>query len=491
MAHRWATVGEGRAAICAVLIVLTLVGAGLRVYRLDQGLWYDEIVTLLDSVRPPLSEILTTFSGDNHHPLYSLLAHFSVELFGEHAWSLRLPAVFFGTLSIPALYLLGRVLANKLEALLAAALLAFSYHHIWFSQNARGYTGLLFWTLLSTYLLLRGLQKSRRVEWIFYAAAAALGVYTHLTMVFVLVAHFLVGGWWAVTKWRPINQHPQQWRSILWGFGWAGVFSLLLYAPLLPQMVQFFLRPKGTIESEWMNPLWTIVETLRGLQVGLAAGLVGVLAAGVLFGSGLWSYAKENRFTLALLVIPGLFGAIVLVVMRHNIWPRFFFYSLGFMLLIAVRGAMVAGQLAVKWVRRPENQKRWADAVGTAFACVLILLSAFSLGLAYRYPKQDFVGAMRFVERERKPEEPVVTLGLTTLPYQRYYGKNWESAETLAQLESIRARGHKTWLLYTFPIHMESQHRDIVEVIARDFSVVEVFRGTIGGGDIYVGKSLR
>jgi uncharacterized membrane protein len=46
--------------------------------------------------------------------------------------------------SIGALYLLGRAVAGPTEALFAAALMTVAYHHVWFSQNARGYSGLLF-----------------------------------------------------------------------------------------------------------------------------------------------------------------------------------------------------------------------------------------------------------------------------------------------------------------------------------------------------------
>ena len=67
--------------------------------------------------------------------------------------------VLFGLASILALYLFGRQVTSASESLLAAALLTFSYHHVWFSQNARGYTGLLFWTLLSSWLLLRALRN--------------------------------------------------------------------------------------------------------------------------------------------------------------------------------------------------------------------------------------------------------------------------------------------------------------------------------------------
>ncbi len=72
------------------------VAAALRFYGLGSSLWYDEIVTLVESARRPVLEILTYFPDVNVHPLYSLLAHVSLETFGESNWALRLPACVFG-----------------------------------------------------------------------------------------------------------------------------------------------------------------------------------------------------------------------------------------------------------------------------------------------------------------------------------------------------------------------------------------------------------
>ncbi len=125
---------------------LLLVSMAVRLYQLGSGLWFDEIMTLKEYARLPYLEIVTRFKSENQHFLYSLLAHSSILLFGESAWSLRLPAVLFGVGSIWAVYMLGAEVTDRKQAFLASALLAFSYHHLWFSQNARGYTGLLFWT---------------------------------------------------------------------------------------------------------------------------------------------------------------------------------------------------------------------------------------------------------------------------------------------------------------------------------------------------------
>ena len=137
------------------MAALTFAGAILRVIGIDSGLWLDEIKSLIDSVRLPRPEILTVYPSNKQHQLCSVLAHLSMAVFGEHPWSLRFPAILIGLASISLAQLVDVLFTKRTEALLASALLRFSYHHIWFSQNARGYTTLAFWTLLATYLLIR------------------------------------------------------------------------------------------------------------------------------------------------------------------------------------------------------------------------------------------------------------------------------------------------------------------------------------------------
>ena len=147
------------------LALLLVAAALLRIIHLDSGLWYDEIVTLVEFVRLPLASLVTTYTSTNNHILYSLLAKACTSLFGESSWALRLPAAVFGVASIWALFGLGREVTTRREALLASALMAFSYHHVWFSQNARGYTILLLGTIVATELLMRGLANGRRSLW--------------------------------------------------------------------------------------------------------------------------------------------------------------------------------------------------------------------------------------------------------------------------------------------------------------------------------------
>ena len=157
------------------IVALTALALVLRLVRLDSGLWIDEIYSLLHSFRPSLWQIVSVFPRDNHHPFYSVLAHLSLTVFGESAWSIRLPAALFGAATVPLLYLLGTRVASRREALLAASLLCVSYHHVWFSQNARGYAVLACFAVLGSWLLLRGLEDGRRRFFAGYAVVIGLG----------------------------------------------------------------------------------------------------------------------------------------------------------------------------------------------------------------------------------------------------------------------------------------------------------------------------
>src|SRR5262245_4714243 len=137
----------------------------LRLIKLDSALWFDEIATLVEFVRLPTMQLLTTLTSMNNHVLYSLEAKATIAVFGESAWSLRLPAMLFGVASIWALWWLARRLVTASEANMAALLMAVSYHHIWFSQNARGYTGLMFWSLIGSALFIRGITQPGWRAW--------------------------------------------------------------------------------------------------------------------------------------------------------------------------------------------------------------------------------------------------------------------------------------------------------------------------------------
>lgn len=487
---------------------LTLAALALRVVALDQQLWYDEMLLAVRWAPLRLWEIVTTYTSQNQHMLYSVLARVAMDLFGESNWALRLPAVLFGAATVPALYFCGRQVTTQRESLLAAALLAVSYHHVWFSQNARGYTGLALWTVVTTYFFLRGIRESGLRPWLWYGVTLALGMYTHLTMGFVAAGQFLVYLWLFGTGRGPssglaglrINQ--QRFYKPLSGSVLAGVLTLALYAPVLPQVLARTVGGQSSaaaqVQSAWTNPLWLVLETLRGLAAGAggALGYVVLPAAGAILLAGLWSYWRQDRSVVGLMVLPGVITAAVMLFLEHNLWPRFFFFAIGFGMMLLVRGAMVTGEWVASVTERgastslrTSKQRLYGVPWGTALVALMIVASAWSVRSAWIYPKQDFAGALKFVESQRQPGEPVALAGLAVFPYREYYKRDWPAVATRAELDAARVAGQRIWLVYASPIFVQSRQPEIWNTLRTEFEEVRVFRGTMGDGAVYVCRS--
>jgi len=462
------------------IISILCTAAVLRLYALDSGLWHDEIVTYVKYARLPLGEIVSTYWNQNQHFLYTLLAHVSIVIFGDTAWSLRLPAALFGVASIWALYLFGRQVSTDRETFLACALVSLSYHHVWFSQNARGYIGLLFWTLLASWLFLRGLREAHPDLWLFYGIAAALGVYTNMAMLFVIMGHFVIYLW---QIWTRGGDWPCRWIGFLLGFCFAGFLTLLLHALVLPQMLVGGIGEESTVPA-WKQPLWAILEFMAAIKIGFA-GMIAAVGALLVFGIGLWSFVQTEPSVVQLMILPALACAAAVVGLGHHLWPRLFFFTFGFAALIVVRGAIVLGQKAGHLLKiSPIGACR----LGTAFATVLILVSAFSLPHAY-LPKQNFSAALKFIDASKEPGDTVAMVGLVTFTYKNFYVRDWREVKTVEELNSIRSHSKRTWLLYTFPTHVTAVYPEIMRSIKQDFQIVKQFPGTVGDGSIFVSRA--
>lgn len=467
-----------------LILILLLISTVIRFYQLDSGLWLDEITTLETYARQPFREIVSSFESENQHFLYSLLAHASFLIFGESAWALRLPAVLFGVGSIVALYLFGSQVTRPVEALLASALMAFSYHHVWFSQNARGYTGMLFWTLLSSWFLLRALRNARISEWSWFGLAAALGVYTHLTMLFVVAGQFIVAG----ATWFLQRKHSQPTRvlPLVFGFGMAGLLTVLFHAPVIAQMSSVIGGSQVSVVEAWKSPFWTVREILTGLEIGFSGALVG-FGSMVILGVGLISFWRSYPEVIGLFILPPLIGAAITLAIGHHLWPRFFFFALGFGALILIRALFVIGDWLANTFRLPDKRAQW---FGVSASLLLVAISAASVPFAFG-PKQDFDGALAFVQSQLLPDDRVVVVSLAADIYNRTYQAGWEEVKSVDQLKEIRAEANRTWFIYTFPEVAEALYPQVMDEVEANFSLVEVFWGTVRSGEIYVLRSDR
>src|SRR5688572_3451315 len=65
------------------LISLLILSVILRLYKLGEGLWLDEIGMWFKYLQRPFGELLTTYDSENQHLLYTILAHICTTLWGD------------------------------------------------------------------------------------------------------------------------------------------------------------------------------------------------------------------------------------------------------------------------------------------------------------------------------------------------------------------------------------------------------------------------
>lgn len=455
----------------AFLISLAIV---LRVVRLNSDLWLDEVGTVVGYLRLPFHDIVRTYYSANQHLLYSVLGRISVQVFGESAWAARLPAALFGIVGIPAMYYTARVIASEKEALLASAFLVFSYHHVWFSQDARGYSAMVFFTLLGTGFLFRAVQRKQRRFWIGYTIAMTLGVVALLNTLFVALGYaaaFL--GLWLAARFRKRTVGLPLGSMMISSVA-IGLLSVLCHGLMLKPMILFF-RNTNRAALGWTNITEFIPVAMNGLVLGL--GLLGLIGVSALMLSGWCSYWKQTPLLGATLILPGLINILALAWLHIGAYPRSFLYVLPFVLLIAVRGMAQWSE----WLRVPKLFPWLTVAV--------IAVTALPLVRYYRYPKQDFTGALRYVEEHKSPVDRVAAIDLAGNCYRAYYAPDMIVPTSVGEIEAIRPAGGRVWILYTLPRELSLRDPEMWSYVRSRLEPKAVLPGTLGGGDLYVART--
>lgn len=207
-----------------VLGGLILAGLALRLAKLADGVYADELSTLYIVRGRSLGEALDIVSSDAEvSPPLSFIASWAFAKLGSAPELIRLPSLIAGMLSIPLTYLVGTRAVGRTAGLAAAAIVALSPFMVYFATEARGYALAIVFLLASTLALLHAIRSPARGWWVAYAVLGALAMYSHYTAAFPLLAQLL---WvlWAAPGCRT--------AALL-----ANLLALVLYLPWLSGML--------------------------------------------------------------------------------------------------------------------------------------------------------------------------------------------------------------------------------------------------------------
>ena len=157
-----------------------MLAAVVRFYRLTgRSLWLDETVTAQSAHLNSAGDVIAQSQVYvNQAPLFYLIT-WLLRPWGDGEFVLRLPAAVAGTLTVVAVYLVGRRLFGSRGALIAALLTAVMAYAVWYSQEARNYSLFMLFTTMQIYFAFNAVTRSRRLDWLGLALFTTLDLYTH------------------------------------------------------------------------------------------------------------------------------------------------------------------------------------------------------------------------------------------------------------------------------------------------------------------------
>ncbi len=254
-AGAWAALSRSWRSLAVGVGLLTVAaGIGLRFWT-RSPLWLDEALTV-DIARHPLSQLHALLREDGAPPLYYVLLHFWMRVFGTSNLGVRSLSGVISVLTLPVGWLLGRSYGRQ-GAWATLVLLAASPFAIYYGTEARMYSLVMLVSGLGMVALMRAMQRVSPWNLLGIAAATAALLYTQYWALYLVAT---VAAWllWRARKSAPDARSRTNAR---WCVGALAVGC----AAFLPWVPTFVFQAKHT-GTPWAAPgnFGAIVSAITG-----------------------------------------------------------------------------------------------------------------------------------------------------------------------------------------------------------------------------------
>lgn len=247
--------------VLPLTVLLVISGLLLRWVALGRlSVWGDEAFTWWVALQSP-GRIIQIIQQDTWPPLYYLVMHFWIGLFGDSEFAMRSQAALASTIAMAlGVALAWRMYPGRAGAfLLATGLLAVSVVQVEFARDVRCYATASMLVLATLWTLIRRVEGGRFWWMGAYAICGAALVYQHNVMWFYLMC--LHVAWW-------VWPGPQRWTSRLKDMVVGNLLVLVLFAPWIPSLMGQMHRLNGGFWTErpTFNELSRVVNWQSGVH---------------------------------------------------------------------------------------------------------------------------------------------------------------------------------------------------------------------------------
>ncbi len=261
--------------------MLRFVGIG------HQGFWFDEGNTALLVHFSPGKMLGLIPQSESTPPLYYCVAWAWARVFGYGEAGLRSLSALAGAATVPVAYGAARKLISERAGVIAAALTACNPFLIWYSQEARSYSLLVFLTALALLAFAYARAQPTRAVLIAWVLASAAALATHYYAILAIVPQAV---WLLFAHWRRRAVQVALAAVAACGLsliplalsqnstGNAGWIAKIPLGPRLGQIIPHFLIGTGAPAYDVLEPLAAAMAVV-GLVLLIARGDAGDRAA--------------------------------------------------------------------------------------------------------------------------------------------------------------------------------------------------------------------
>ncbi|MFA4877222.1 MAG: glycosyltransferase family 39 protein [Methanoregula sp.] len=386
-----------------ILLSLTIIGLLLRFYNLGyNSLWLDEASTNTFAILSISDIWQATMGGEFNPPLFYWIEHCML-VFGNNEFVLRFFPALLGVLTIPLVYFVGREFMDRNVGLIAAAAFAFSPFLIFYSQEARAYSMMLFFVAFAMIFYFRALKTNDITNWAIFGLLSALAFWSHFYALVIIGALVL----WALVV-QALKYYKDIRMLLPMIIGWA-VFAVIC-SPLILITVQLFSSRTTGGPTFGLQGLQMIIATFQQLSgfsdilmyLFLALFIIGIIQAFII--------DKSKGVFLVLLTLLTFVISFILSYKMPMVPRYLIFFSIVFFLGIAV---------SYKTLSIVVNSR---VAVYGFIAIMLVLNVPMLAGYYSGFSKDDWRGFSGQLQQVTKPGDLVVVVpGYVSQPLNYYY----------------------------------------------------------------------
>lgn len=247
------------------VVVVGVVAAMAVAFRFvtRSPLWLDEALSA-NIAELPLGQIPDALRHDGHPPLYYVLLHGWMEVFGRSAFAVRALSGLFGVALVPLMWVAGRRLGGRRVALGAVLLLAVSPYAIRYSTETRMYSLAMVLSLASWLVADDALERPTPPRLAALAVLTGALLWTHYWAMWLFAAAtvgMLVHLWRARRAGR--GQDVRRTASVLG----ALLLGAVLFVPWLPNLL-YQSAHTGTPWARPLRPTDVLAQSVDGLGGG-------------------------------------------------------------------------------------------------------------------------------------------------------------------------------------------------------------------------------